>query len=218
MVSQTLALELHPSETVLDGWVHAFGDYFPRRNAVEHQNSSWSKAVILAKRRHESIIGRFGDIIAAHLTDILEPDNAYIITPVPGNPERERFLRGFDQTATEILANCIRRRLIGKATVRMANLLVQIRVKTKSQHQCLNIAERVANIRDLYTLKSGASLAGESIILVDDIITSGATMAECARILREAGAKEIIGVALAKTVRLRPVDNLTGDLFAEVNK
>jgi len=216
MVSQALAFNLHPSETVLDGWVHAFGDYHPRRNAVDHQNSPWSKAVILAKRRHENIIGRFGDIIAAHLADILQADSAYIITPVPGNPERERFLfRGFDRTATEILADCIRRRLVGKATVRMANLLVQLRMKAKSQHQCLNMAERVANVRDLYAMKPGVGLTGEGIILVDDIITSGATMSECAKVLRLAGAKEVIGVALARTVRFRPEDNLTGDLFAE---
>lgn len=216
MVSQALALELHPAETVLDGWVHAFGDYHPRRNAIEHQNSPWSKAVILAKRRHENIIGRFGDIIAAHLPDVLQPDNAYIITPVPGNPERERFLfRGFDRTATEILADCIRRRLVGKAAVRMSNLLVQVRMKAKSQHQCLNMAERAENVRGLYAMMSSVTLTGEGIILVDDIITSGATMAECARILRGAGATEVIGVALARTVRLRAEDNLTGDLFAE---
>jgi len=216
MVSQALALELHPSETVLDGWVHAFGDYHPRRNAVEHQKSPWSKAVILAKRRHEDIIGRFGDIIAAHLTDILQSDSAYIITPVPGNPGQERFLfREFSRAATEILADCIRRRLVGKATVRMANLLVQVRTKAKSQHQCLNMAERAANVRGLYAMESGASLTGEGIILVDDIITSGSTMAECARVLRRAGAREVIGVALARTVRLRPEDDLTGDLFAE---
>ena len=111
--------------------------------------------------------------------------------------------------------SCIRRRLVGKAAVRMANLLVQVRMKAKSQHQCLNMAERAANVRDLYAMKPSVMLTGEGIILVDDIITSGATMAECARILRGAGAKEVIGVALARTVRLRAEDNLTGDLFAE---
>lgn len=216
MISQTLAMNLHPAEKLLDGWVHAFGDYYPRRNAVEHQNSPWSKAVLLAKRRHESIIGRFGDIIASHLTDILEPGNCYIITPVPGNPERDRYLfKSFERPATEILADCIRRRLVGKATVRMENLLVQRRTKAKSQHQCLNTAARVANVRDLYAVKPGAIIAGENCIILDDIITTGATLAECARVLREAGAKEVVGVALARTVRLKAGDHLTGDLFEE---
>lgn len=216
MISQALAMNLHPAERILDGWVHAFGDYYPRRNAVEHQNSPWSKAVLLAKRRHESIIGRFGDIIATHLTDILEPGNAYIITPVPGIPERDRYLfKSFDRSATEILADCIRRRLVGKAAVRMENLLVQRRIKAKSQHQCLNMAERETNVRNLYAVKSGTVLGGEGVILVDDIITSGATMAECARVLRLAGAKEVVGVALARTVRLKAGEHLTGELFEE---
>ena len=71
MSNHALAMELRPSESVLDGWVHSFGVYYPRRNAVEHQNSPWSKAVILAKRKHEDIIGRFGEIIANHLSSLL---------------------------------------------------------------------------------------------------------------------------------------------------
>lgn len=216
MISQALAMNLHPVEKVLDGWVHAFGDYYPRRNAVAHQNSPWSKAVILAKRRHENIIGRFGDIIATHLTDILEPGSVYIITPVPCSPERDRYLfRSLDRSGTEILADCIWRRLAGKATVRMANLLVQQRAKAKSQHQCQSMAERAANVRNLYAVKPGTVFSGEGVILVDDIITSGATMAECARVLRATGAKDVLGVALARTVRLKAVDLFTGDLFEE---
>ena len=214
MISHALAMNIHPSETVLDGWVHAFGDYYPRRNAVEHQNSTWSKAVILAKRKHETIIARFGQIIAEHLSDILVPGNDYIITPVPGTPDRQRHLfRSLDRPATEILADCIRKKLRGVITVRMTNLLTQRRSKKKSQHQCLNMAERVENVRDLYVVRGGVKLAGEGIVLVDDIITSGATMAACAQALKKARAGEVIGIALARTVRFRQEDHLTRDLF-----
>lgn len=208
--------KLVPSEVVCDGWIHAYGDYYPRRNAAQHLNSPWSRAVLQAKRRQEDIIGRFGDIIASHLMGLLRPDSAYIITPVPGGsgPGNGLF-RSNDRTTTEILADCIRRKLAGSLRIRTAKLLVQARRKTKSQHQCRNMAERAANVCGLYALRPGVALTGEGIVLVDDIITSGATMAECARILREAGAKEVIGLALARTVRFRPEDNGTGDLFAQ---
>jgi predicted amidophosphoribosyltransferase len=70
----------------------------------------------------------------------------------------------------------------------------------------------------LYALRNGVVLGNESVILVDDVITSGATMAECARVLKSAGAKDVIGVALARTVKLASGDMLTGDLFAEGNR
>lgn len=196
--------ELEPSESVLDGWVHAFGVYWPRRNAVEHQKSPWSRAVILAKRKHEDIIRRFGEIVANHMRPLLVDGHGYVITPVPGDPERGEFLfRGFDRTATEILADYIRDGLAGGVVVRTESLLVQVRAKAKRQHQCLNTAERMANVQGLYAMKPGALLAGNGVVLVDDVITSGATMAECARVLRGAGARDVTGVALARTVRLR---------------
>jgi predicted amidophosphoribosyltransferase len=77
------------------------------------------------------------------------------------------------------------------------------------------MAERVANVRDLYALRAGAVLTGDGVILVDDVITSGATMAACAQVLRQAGAREVMGVALARTVRLKPPElhseSLVGD-------
>jgi len=216
MSNQALAMELHPTESILDGWVHSFGVYYPRRNAVEHQNSPWSKAVILAKRRHESVIEYFGAIVATHLEHLLEPWESYIITPVPGDPGREHNLfPELDRYMTEILADCIHAGLRDRHNVEVINMLVQVRPKVKRQHQCLNTTERIENVQGLYALRNGTFLDNNIVILVDDVITSGATMAECARVLRGNGAKEVIGVALARTVRLRQEDNLTGDLFTE---
>ncbi|MDD5677073.1 MAG: phosphoribosyltransferase family protein [Kiritimatiellae bacterium] len=203
MNSQAMALDLCPSESVLDGWMHSFGVYYPRWNAIRHQNSPWSKAVIMAKRKHESVIERFGMIIASHLYPLLKPREDYIITPVPGEQERERCLfQGLERCVTEILADCIHIGLRGNDSVTVENLLVQVKPKAKRQHQCLNIAERMVNVRNIYAVMNRGRVYGKNIILVDDVITSGATMAECARILRESGASAVMGVALARTVRL----------------
>jgi hypoxanthine-guanine phosphoribosyltransferase len=48
---------------------------------------------------------------------------------------------------------------------------------------------------------------GRHVILVDDVLTSGATMRECARVLREAGARSVTGIALARTVSERNDDH-----------
>ena len=59
-------------------------------------------------------------------------------------------------------------------------------------------AIRSAQVLGAYSLVKRADVVGKRILLVDDIITSGATLSECARILKTAGAKEIICVTLAR--------------------
>lgn len=59
-------------------------------------------------------------------------------------------------------------------------------------------AVRAARILGAYSLVKGADVAGKRLLLVDDIVTSGATLNECARILKTAGAAEIRCVALAR--------------------
>jgi predicted amidophosphoribosyltransferase len=58
-------------------------------------------------------------------------------------------------------------------------------------------AQRRANVLGAYKVPNPALVAGKRILLLDDIITTGATISECAKTLLAAGAKEIYGVAVA---------------------
>ena len=58
-------------------------------------------------------------------------------------------------------------------------------------------AARRANVLGVFDPVPGAEIAGKRILLVDDICTTGATLAECARVLRDAGAAEVVCVAIA---------------------
>ena len=49
-----------------------------------------------------------------------------------------------------------------------------------------------------YTAREGIDLTGKQVVLVDDVVTSGATMAECAACLRIAGAEKVIGLTVAR--------------------
>ena len=74
---------------------------------------------------------------------------------------------------------------------------------TRRQHD-LTEAERLTNVRNAYHRKKQADLSGLSCLLADDIVTTGATLAGCARALSEAGARSVTLCAAAKTVRKKP--------------
>lgn len=74
-----------------------------------------------------------------------------------------------------------------------------------AQHT-LSADERISNARDTYFKgKSNRSLTGLKVLLCDDIVTTGATLAECAKVLKRLGAEEIVCVTIAST-RLHNMD------------
>ena len=118
------------------------------------------------------------------------PDGIAAVVPVPLAGDRERE-RGFNQAA--LLAERIARRL--DVPVR-ARWLARRRA-TRPQSD-LPAAERLANVRGAF--RATRAVAGRHVLLVDDVLTTGATLAECARSLRAAGAGRI-GVLTVARVR-----------------
>lgn len=195
-------VDIERSEVMLSGWIYAFGLYHPRWKIARHLNSNWTQAVVLAKRKSEDVIGHFGRIIAQHLEGVLLDDISYAITHVPAEENHELYLfLDFNRCATKILAASIYGNLQNKGNISLETLLFQMKPKAQRQHQCASDAERAANVNGIYAVTNSALVQGKSVILVDDILTSGATMVECAGVLRSAGALSVMGIALARTER-----------------
>ena len=79
------------------------------------------------------------------------------------------------------------------------NLLQRLR-KTPSQARISDRRQRLQNVRGAFALASGvsrASLTGKRFWIVDDVST-GATLRECGRVLKQAGAREVWGIAIAR--------------------
>jgi ComF family protein len=107
---------------------------------------------------------------------------------VPLHPSRRRQ-RGFDQA--QLLAGELSRRL----SVQLTSGLTRV-VDTRSQVG-LNASEREANVRDAFRWVD-ADLAGDAILLVDDVVTTGATMNAVAFELKRVGAGRVDGVSIAR--------------------
>lgn len=111
------------------------------------------------------------------------------ITFVPVSRWRN-FTRGFDQA--QLLAEETAKLWevkAGKILVKVRNNPPQSSVKTP--------AERRANVLGAYRVRPDADVRGRRFLLVDDVLTTGSTMAECAKLLMESGARSVVCAALA---------------------
>lgn len=112
-----------------------------------------------------------------------------ILTWVPISSKR-KSRRGFDQV--ELIAVSMGKELGTPAKP----TLKKIR-HTKKQSSMQSSAHRKANVLGAYTVLDPKTVAGKRILLIDDVITTGSTISECARVLLTAGAKEVSALCVA---------------------
>jgi len=111
------------------------------------------------------------------------------IVPVPLHPQRLKT-RGFNQS--QIIGE-----LLGKSfDLPVENLLK--RVKNTLQQVGKSKEFRLKNLEQAFQITSLKSKVPKSVLLIDDVWTTGATMSECARTLKQAGVKQIWGLVLAR--------------------
>jgi len=111
-----------------------------------------------------------------------------LFVPVPLHWSR-RLVRGYNQSL--ILAKQLKH-----PTAKISTDLVRTR-RTKFQPTMASAAARARNVAGAFAVRKGHSFAGRRICLVDDIKTTGATLNECARTLKQAGASKVFALVLA---------------------
>jgi ComF family protein len=120
-----------------------------------------------------------------------------LIVPVPLHPSRRRE-RGFNQS--ELLAAGLVRALGG----RNGGLAPQVakgclrRKRATPPQVGLSVAARRENLRGAFEVVTPDEVRGRWIVLVDDVMTTGATLSACARALKHAGAAQVMGLTLAR--------------------
>lgn len=134
--------------------------------------------------------GQFAKWMAVWVRDHLE-GKYDLITWVPCS-RRRRWTRGFDQA--ELLARALAAELNGETVC----TLRKIRHNPK-QSRTANAARRRANVLGVYEAVNPSLWVGKRILLVDDVVTTGATASECAKVLRMAGAAGVVCAAIAVT-------------------
>ena len=145
-------------------------------------------------RSFQSVAPILGEILIEYLEEIILHSEFeilnYVVIPIPLHSARERR-RGFNQAQllSEIIAH--------QWNLKMENVLKRTK-NNKPQVGLRGNDERRKNMENCFAILNPLAISNKNIILVDDVITSGATLNEAARILKENGARKILALVVAK--------------------
>lgn len=165
------------------------GDYFSECVSVLRYEGTVKEAI----RRYkfgdaQAYCHAFGELVAAAI--YAELDGRYdALSWVPLAPDRLHE-RGYDQV--ELMALDVGKRLCVTPVP-----LLKKRRGVDPQSGTASKEERRANIAGAYSLRTDAHPAGKRVLLIDDVVTTGSTLSECAKTLLIAGAEEVLCATLA---------------------
>ena len=141
-------------------------------------------------RGHTALAWQLSELLRSHpeISALLQREPLLIPVPLSAQALRQR---GYDQTA--LLARALAPRLVlHDAVERQASPL--------PQHQ-LTRSQRLRAMRGQFSMRAGAlpRLAGQLVVVLDDVVTTGATISALAQCLRQAGAREVAAIVVART-------------------
>jgi ComF family protein len=145
------------------------------------------------KYRDQKELGIFmGNMMGDRLRILLQENNTDICMPMPLHPTREKK-RGYNQ------ASLLCEGMQQTTGIPYNDLVLERRIATDTQTQ-KNRTARWNNVKDVFAINLPKRIQNKNIVLVDDVITTGASMEACAHILLENGAKTVAITSLAYTV------------------
>ena len=156
---------------------------------------------IIQKAKYRFYYDLLGELLVDSSSFISRPEFSYflkfletkpVVVPVPLHPSREKW-RGFNQ------AELIAKSLAARHKLSFNSHLLQ-RVKDTGHQVGRTRQERLKSVEGVFSLNSKLySLCSPvAVLLVDDVWTTGATLSECCKILKKAGAKQVWGLVLAR--------------------
>lgn len=150
---------------------------------------------LLKYQRIPSVAPLLGRLLTEALAGVPLPESLLVV-PVPLFKRKLRE-RGFNQ-AEEIARAFVRRCALAGIQLEASAL---VRVKETASQTGLTRHQRRANLRGAFAVAKPQRIAGKSVLVVDDVMTTGTTASECARVLLRAGAKRVFVATVARATR-----------------
>ena len=166
------------------------GEYYDFCVAPLYYKGVVRKSILRFKFKGAS---EYADVYGRILADCIRenPDIGFdLISWVPLSNKRERS-RGYDQAMLLALATALELNDVAVETLKKPH-------DVRAQSELSDKEERNANISGAYEATDPELINGKRVLLIDDIVTTGSTLSECAKILLSAGAKRVMCAALAR--------------------
>lgn len=142
------------------------------------------------KFRNKSVYYRtLGKLLALKIIKVIKVKNEDIIMSIPLNKDRQ-IERGYNQSY--LISN-----YISKVLRISEKSYVLKKIKNTSVQSLMNKSLRGKNVEGAFKVIYPEKVKGRKVFLVDDILTTGSTLSECSRVLKESGAIEVTAVAIA---------------------
>ncbi|MEK7595996.1 MAG: ComF family protein [Patescibacteria group bacterium] len=158
--------------------------------AADYKNPAIKKMIRAFKYRQAGALAEtLGEILSQRAEKFLIQNSLVIPVPLAAKKQRER---GFNQAA-----------LLGQYLAKKnglafdSEILLKIR-STAPQVRTAGRGERLKNLKESFIVSDPQKIQSKTVILVDDVLTTGATIMECARVIQKAGAKKIIALVAAR--------------------
>ena len=172
---------------------------FDRAVAAAHHAGPVRDLVLTLKfARQKQNAFPLAKILAVRLQETGIPEEAQLIVPVPLHRSRRRS-RGFNQS--DLLAKELGERL----SLMISNRVLRRVLDTPPQSRGMSLAGRRANVKGAFAVRNTKAIAGKCVLLIDDVLTTGATTSECAGVLKRAGAKKVYVATVTRRMKTPPV-------------
>jgi competence protein ComFC len=167
---------------------------FERARSYGIYDGALVRAILLLKWERMEPLGEW---FAESLAEIVRREagvlTADVVVPVPLHRDRERQ-RGYNQAS-----------LISKPLARKLGLphkpVMLMRTRPRPDKQVLSLEEHWESVRGAFATRPGSQVDNKRVLLVDDVMTTGATLDACARALLASGAKSVLGLTVARAAR-----------------
>lgn len=183
----------HPPSHLCQGCRVRRPRYLLARSALLYERDDPLREILLVFKhgRRESLGGHLGRLMADRAPILFGQPSIDAVVPVPLHKERERE-RGFNQAEllAGVVANRFHRPVLRKALARIR----------RTPPQAGKPRERMRNVRGAFAVGNPETVKDRTLLLVDDVFTTGATVNECAKVLMKAGAQGVFVYTLARVL------------------
>jgi ComF family protein len=208
-LSQQASSQQASDETPLCAMCRRAAPRFKRAVAFGSYATELRDLIHLFKYRQVKSAGPYLARMLHQATASLNLPSDLLVIPVPLWPGKRRA-RGFNQS--EELACAFLRSFVrfGRASTSIQlDTVSLVRKRDTASQTGLTRQQRHANLRGAFAVMHPERVAGRTILMVDDVMTTGTTAGECARVLLRAGAKEVFVATVARATR-----DVTGGMLA----